>query len=119
MNGELAAHLDASQDKKRVKRKNGDSLQADDSAELAIILQTLLSVRDGDFSVRLPVVWTGLTGRIADTFNEILSANQQMSLELKRLGQTLGKEGKVRERVRFTIPQGAWGEMENSVNTLT
>ena len=119
MNGELAAHIDASQDKKRSKRKNGDSPQSDDSAELAVILQTLLRVRDGDFSVRLPVVWTGLTGRIADTFNEIVTANQQMSLELKRLGQTLGKEGKVRERVRFTIPQGAWGEMENSVNTLT
>jgi len=77
MNGELAAHLDASQDKKRIKRKNGNSIPPDDSAELAVILQTLLSVRDGDFSVRLPVVWTGLKGRIADTFNEIVSATNK------------------------------------------
>ncbi len=119
MNGELAADVAASRERKRVKRKNGDALLATDSSELAVILQTLLSVRNGDFSVRLPVVWTGLTGRIADTFNEIVGANQQMALELKRLGQTLGKEGKIRERVRFNIPQGAWGEMEGSVNTLT
>jgi HAMP domain-containing protein/CheY-like chemotaxis protein len=102
-----------------MKRKNGHSLEESHSSELAVILQTLLSVRNGDFSVRLPVVWTGLTGRIADTFNEIVAANQHMSLELKRLGQTLGKEGKIRERVRFHIPQGAWGEMEGSVNTLS
>jgi HAMP domain-containing protein/CheY-like chemotaxis protein len=120
MNGELAADVSTPQEKKRSKRKNGsDGYSEIESSELAIILQTLLSVRNGDFSVRLPVVWTGLTSRIADTFNDIVSANQHMALELKRLGQTLGKEGKIRERVRFNIPQGAWGEMEGSVNTLT
>jgi HAMP domain-containing protein/CheY-like chemotaxis protein/signal transduction histidine kinase len=120
MNGESSTGLASSQEKKRIKRKNGNAhLNGDSSSELAVILQTLLSVKNGDFSVRLPVVWTGLTGRIADTFNEIVGANQQMAEELKRLGQTLGKEGKIRERVRFNVPQGAWGEMENSVNTLT
>ena len=116
MNGEVSAAPTV--EKKRTKRTNG-SPTPDESSELALILQTLRNVRNGDFSVRLPVVWTGLTGRIADTFNEIVSANQQMALELKRLGQTLGKEGKIRERVRFNIAQGAWGEMEGSVNTLT
>ena len=119
MNGEISAGAAVSQEKKRARRKNGNGHVDTDSPELAVILQTLLSVRNGDFSVRLPVVWTGLTGRIADTFNEIVSANQQMAAELKRLGQTLGKEGKIRERVCFIIPQGAWGEMEGSVNTLT
>jgi CheY-like chemotaxis protein/HAMP domain-containing protein len=120
MSGEPPTDLVSSQEKKRVnKRKNGDAHLNGDSPELALILQSLLSVRNGDFSVRLPVVWTGLTGRIADTFNEIVGANQQMALELKRLGQTLGKEGKIRERVRFNTTQGAWGEMENSVNTLS
>jgi HAMP domain-containing protein/signal transduction histidine kinase/DNA-binding response OmpR family regulator len=118
MNGDVAAGLPSAQ-KKTSKRKNGNNHPESDSSELAVILETLLSVRNGDFSVRLPVVWTGLTGRIADTFNEIVAANQQMALELRRLGQTLGKEGKIRERVRFNMPNGAWGEMEGSVNTLT
>ena len=83
-----------------------------------MILGGLHAVRDGDFSVRLPGSWTGLPGKIADAFNEIVSANQQMARELKRIGQTVGKEGRTRERARFHQSRGAWGEMETSVNTL-
>ena len=75
-------------------------------------------MRDGDFSVRLPGAWIGLAGKIADTFNDIVAANQQMAQELKRVGQVVGKEGRTRERTRFHESKGAWGEMEVSVNTL-
>ncbi|HTA48767.1 MAG TPA: HAMP domain-containing protein [Verrucomicrobiae bacterium] len=75
-------------------------------------------MRDGDFSVRLPGSWTGLAGKIADTFNSIVAANQQMAEELKRVGQVIGKEGRTRERTRFHESRGAWGEMEVSINTL-
>src|ERR1700678_3015861 len=88
------------------------------SADLSIILASLQTMRDGDFSVRLPGNWTGLAGKIADTFNDIVTANQQMSKELKRVGQVVGKEGRTRERMRFHSPKAAWGEMEVSVNTL-
>jgi HAMP domain-containing protein/CheY-like chemotaxis protein/signal transduction histidine kinase len=88
------------------------------SAELNVILESLQTMRNGNFSVRLPGTWTGLSGKIADTFNEIVSANQQMAEELKRVGQVVGKEGKTRERTRFHESRGAWGEMEVSVNTL-
>ncbi len=88
------------------------------SADLSLILASLQTMRDGDFSVRLPGAWTGLAGKIADTFNEIVSANQQMAEELKRVGQVVGKEGRTRERTRFQHSKGAWGEMEVSVNTL-
>jgi HAMP domain-containing protein/CheY-like chemotaxis protein/signal transduction histidine kinase len=68
--------------------------------------------------MRLPGHWTGLEGKIADTFNEIIAANQKMAQELKRVGQVVGKEGKTRQRARFDLSKGAWGEMEVSVNTL-
>jgi HAMP domain-containing protein/CheY-like chemotaxis protein/signal transduction histidine kinase len=87
-------------------------------ADLSVILSSLQVMRDGDFSVRLPGNWTGVAGKIADTFNEIVTANQQMSNELKRVGQVVGKEGRTRERMRFHLPKAAWGEMEVSVNTL-
>ena len=79
--------------------------------ELAMILASLQTMRNGDFSVRLPGSWTGLAGKIADTFNSIVSANQQMAEELKRVGQVVGKEGRTRERTRFHESRGAWGEM--------
>ena len=71
------------------------------SPELAAILASLQTMRDGDLSVRLPGSWTGLAGKIADTFNDIVSTNQQISQELKRAGQVVGKEGRTRERIRF------------------
>ncbi len=88
------------------------------STDLSVVLASLQTMRDGDFSVRLPGDWTGLAGKIADTFNDIVTANQQMAQELKRVGQVVGKEGRTRERMRFHLPKAAWGEMEVSVNTL-
>ncbi len=89
--------------------------EADD---LALILARLQTMRDGDFSVRLPVAWVGLKGKIADTFNDIVAANEQMAAELNRVGQAVGKEGKTRERTRFQQSRGSWGKMEASINTL-
>ena len=64
-------------------------------------LQNLLSalqlVRSGDFSVRMPGDSVGIEGKIADTFNEIVAANQQMAKELELVGQIVGREGKTRK----------------------
>src|SRR6202051_2919208 len=86
--------------------------------DLALILASLQTMRDGDFSVRLPVAWVGLEGKIADTFNDIVAANEQMAGELNRVGQAVGKEGKTRERTLFQQSRGCLGKMEASVNTL-
>src|SRR5580692_10032659 len=98
---------------------NGSSHAAEaPAADLSMILSALHSVRDGDFAVRVPGSSTGLPGKIADAFNDIVSANQQMAHELKRIGQAVGKEGRTRERARVHESRGAWGEMETSINTL-
>src|SRR6187551_792980 len=86
--------------------------------DLKKLLRALQSVRDGDFRVRLATDQTGLGGKIADAFNEMVSANQRMASELERVGQMVGKEGKTRIRVSSERRTGAWGEMESSVNTL-
>src|ERR1700730_12446795 len=104
----------------RANKNNGNSVHVTDpiSADLRVILASLQTMREGDFSVRLPGSWTGLAGKVADTFNSIVAANQQMAQELKRVGQVVGKEGRTRERTRFHESRGAWGDMEVSVNTL-
>ena len=100
------------------KEIGNDGLAEITKADLGAILAGLQTMRDGDFSVRLPGVWTGVGGKIADTFNEIVIANQRMANELKRVGHVVGKEGKTKERIRFYQPRGDWGEMEVSVNAL-
>jgi HAMP domain-containing protein/CheY-like chemotaxis protein/signal transduction histidine kinase len=82
------------------------------------LLRALQAVRDGDFSARLPSDQTGLAGKIADTFNEIVTASEHLARELERAGQIVGKDGKTRHRVASDRRTGAWGAMESSVNTL-
>jgi HAMP domain-containing protein/CheY-like chemotaxis protein/signal transduction histidine kinase len=90
----------------------------DDVFDQHALLRALQAMRLGDFSVRLPGDQTGLSGKIADTFNEIVAANQRMAHQLEHVGNVVGREGKTRQRVRFGLSDGAWGEMEGSVNTL-
>jgi HAMP domain-containing protein/CheY-like chemotaxis protein/signal transduction histidine kinase len=117
--GEPAANQTANQTNESNKN-NGNSVHIAEPApaDLRVILTGLQTMRDGDFSVRLPGSWTGLPGKIADTFNSIVAANQQMAQELKRVGQVVGKEGRTRERTRFHEARGAWGDIEVSVNSL-
>ena len=81
-------------------------------------LTALQAMREGDFSVRMTADSLGVEGKIADTFNEIIAANHRMAKEFERVGRVVGREGKIKHRVNLGIPQGAWGEMEQSINTL-
>jgi hypothetical protein len=84
---------------KKPKNARGSSNEA--TIEVVDLLRALQAVRDGDFSVRLPTARVGLAGKIADTFNEIVAANAHMAEELARVGQSVGKHGKTRQRVPF------------------
>ncbi|HEY1723091.1 MAG TPA: HAMP domain-containing protein [Magnetospirillaceae bacterium] len=82
------------------------------------LLKALQAMRIGDFSVRLPSDHVGMAGKLADTFNDIVAANERMAQQLEEVGQVVGREGKTSKRVKFATSQGAWGEMETSVNSL-
>src|SRR4026209_2371573 len=86
--------------------------------ELHELLRALQAMRMGDFSVRLAGKPTGVLGKIADTFNEIVSTNQHIAQQLEQVGQVVGKEGRTRQRLRLGLATGSWGEMEDSVNSL-
>src|SRR6202158_3363896 len=107
----------------RVRRKiaasNGAAAAtAGDGLDLRKLLRALQAVRDGDFTVRMSGDKTGIAGKVADTFNEIVTSNQRMARELERAGEIVGKDGKTRHRVSSDRRSGSWGAMETSVNTL-
>jgi len=89
-----------------------------DAHGLAELLHALQAMRVGDFSARMAGDRVGIMGKIADTFNEIVGTNQRMAKQLERVGQVVGREGRTRQRVRVGLSDGAWGEMESSVNSL-
>ncbi len=112
-NGAAAATAAASLAQNRSPNLNGS-----EALDLQELLRALQAMRVGDFSVRMAGHRVGVMGKVADTFNEIVAANQRMAKQLERVGQVVGREGQTRQRVRFGLPEGAWGEMESSVNSL-
>ncbi len=97
---------------------NGVNAPDDTALDLEELLGALQSMREGSFTVRMAGDRTGLAGKIADTFNEIVGSNQRMAEQLERVGEMVGRQGKTRHRVKLGRSMGAWGEMEMSINTL-
>ena len=62
------------------------------------LLAALMAFKRGDFSARLPENWTGVPGKIADTFNLVIESNERMTRELERIVNVVGKEGRITER---------------------
>ena len=81
------------------------------------LLAALQAMRAGISRCVSPATRRGLAGKIADTFNEIVAANERMAQQLEHVGEVVGREGKTRTRVRFGLSRGAWGEMESSRST--
>src|SRR5438034_10882471 len=77
---------------------NGNELQTGQ------LLAALMAFKRGDFSARLPEDWTGVPGKIADTFNSVIEANQRMTCELERIGRVVGK----RSEERRVGKEGRW-----------
>jgi HAMP domain-containing protein len=82
------------------------------------LLRTLVAVKKGDFTVRMPSDQTGIAGKIADTLNDIIEMNERMAAELERVSTVVGKEGKITQRASLGSAGGSWAASVNSVNTL-
>jgi HAMP domain-containing protein/CheY-like chemotaxis protein/signal transduction histidine kinase len=89
-----------------------------DNLDLNQLLRTLNAVKQGDFSARMPIDHTGVAGKIADTLNDIIDQNERMAAELQRIGNVVGKEGKIADRASLVNVRGSWSDCVASVNTL-
>ena len=86
--------------KKRAGKSDDDSSAPGSPLELQNLLQALRAMRAGDFSVRMTGEEDGLLGKIADTFNDIVAANQRMAEQIDRVGELVGREGQTRHEIR-------------------
>ncbi len=93
-------------------RLNGDGV---DSRQL---LTALVAFKRGDFSARLPDDWTGVAGKIADTFNDVIRINQRMTQELERIVRVVGKEGRITQRASLSNVAECWADAIGCVNVL-
>ena len=89
-----------------------------EGAEMAALLHALTALRKGQADVRLPLEWTGVAGKVADAFNQVVEMNELMAAELGRLSKSVGKEGKLSQRLSLGNTSGFWQSSVESVNDL-
>ena len=86
--------------------------------DTAALLKTLIAVKKGNFTVRLPADATGIAGKIHDALNEIIDMNEQLASELARINTVVGKEGRITQRAALANASGGWASAVESVNGL-
>ena len=89
-----------------------------DALDTAHLLRVLTEFKRGNFGARMPENLTGTDGKIADTLNDIIEANQRLSSELERVGRVVGKEGRITQRATPGNLGGEWAKSAQAVNDL-
>ncbi len=91
---------------------------AQDDLNKTDLLLVLQAFKRGDFSVRLPSNLTGLDGKIADTFNDVIEISRKVADELQRISRVVGKDGRLAQRAGVRDVAGSWAESVDNVNNL-
>jgi HAMP domain-containing protein/CheY-like chemotaxis protein/signal transduction histidine kinase len=107
-NGDVPAR--GPRESQRSKQNGGSHLQH--------LLTAMVAFRDGNFSTRLPSDWSGLEGRIAEAFNQTIDHEYRISREINRLSESVGKEGRLRQRMSLAGAVGQWATKAQAINTL-
>ncbi|MDM7916312.1 MAG: HAMP domain-containing protein, partial [Candidatus Eisenbacteria bacterium] len=89
-----------------------------DDIQATQLLEAVLALRQGDFSVRLPSNWAGVHGKIADAMNDILAMSERRGREMARITTTVGREGRLRARLSVPGLTGGWADELASLNQL-
>ena len=94
------------------------ALPSDDSVPLTVLLEVLARVKAGDFTARMPLAWSGLAGKVADSLNEVIISNQAFDAELARVSDVVGSQGRLSQRLVLGGWAQSWSGSVESVNTL-
>ncbi|MEP7178184.1 MAG: HAMP domain-containing protein, partial [Pseudonocardiales bacterium] len=98
---------------------NGNTpTKTNDTTELTVLLGVLARVKAGDFTARMPLEWTGLAGKVADSLNDVIIANQAFDEELARVSDVVGKQGRLSQRLVLGAWTQNWSRSLESVNSL-
>ncbi len=99
------------------KPRNGATATVD-AAALNRLLVALVAMRDGNFRKRLTVSGDDVMSEIAAVFNEVADRNLHLTGELSRVRRTVGREGKLTERLRGGAMEGSWAAAIDASNAL-
>ncbi len=90
----------------------------EEQLELKRILGALRAYKRGEFDVRLPDHFDGVSGELCEVFNQLASGQQAFNQELSELHEAVGRQGRMRRRMRRNNAQGGWGHSVALINQL-
>src|SRR4029079_9708633 len=82
------------------------------------LLAGLRAVNAGDFSIQLTPNGDPLIADIIEVFNSVAHKQSRLIDEISRVSGSVGREGKMRDRVSMTGVTGQWIAAVDSVNSL-
>jgi signal transduction histidine kinase/HAMP domain-containing protein/ActR/RegA family two-component response regulator len=93
-------------------------IPAADTIDATTLLSVLARIKGGDFTARMPLEWTGVAGKVADGFNDVIITSQALEAELARVSRVVGKQGELSQRVALGASIASWSGSVESVNSL-
>ncbi len=90
----------------------------DDEFDPVVLLSVLSRLKQGDFSSRMPLAWTGVAGKIADSVNDVIIGNQVLDAELSRISRVVGQQGELSQRMVLGGLSQNWTTSVESINGL-
>lgn len=99
-------------DQNQSKEISGDQIDAGE------LLNALMAMKKGNFSHRMPYDRTGIAGKVADTFNEIMDIQESLVNEVQTVARVVGKEGNLSRRFVQKNLGGSWETITDSLNGM-
>jgi signal transduction histidine kinase/HAMP domain-containing protein/ActR/RegA family two-component response regulator len=90
----------------------------DNDFDPVVLLSVLSRLKQGDFSSRMPLAWTGVAGKIADSVNDVIIGNQVLDAELSRISRVVGQQGELSQRMVLGGLGQNWTTSVESINGL-
>ena len=69
-----------------------------DELDAKLLLANLKALKKGDFTARMPSDLTGMSGKIADTLNDIIETKEKMVKAVTDVSRVVGREGRLTSR---------------------
>ena len=88
------------------------------ASDLRPLLTAMLSLRDGDLRIRLPVEHGGIVAELAAALTQTADRNRHFADELNRVCREVVRQGRLDARLSADPGQGAWTASVEAANTL-
>ncbi len=110
-------HVVAQQKQTRDRPSAKPAVGCPEAAAWPQLMEALAALRDGHFDTRIRAR-TGPLAEAAPIFNELAARNEHLAKELERVGQRVGRDGRLTERLRPRAEGSAWQATIDAANRL-